>query len=76
LFKKNSSAKTNCFCKSNQWSYIADDLKLKLKQSPYEILQIMSVSMMDKTHLKELLGNTLYRDIKDKNPIQLKINLI
>jgi IS4 transposase len=34
--------------------------KLKLKQSPYEILQIMSVSLLDKTHLKDLFENTLY----------------
>jgi hypothetical protein len=50
--------------------------KLKLKQSPYEILQIMSVSLLDKVHLKELFENTLYNDVKDLNPIQLKINLI
>lgn len=50
--------------------------KLKLKQSPYEILQIMSVSLLDKTNLKELFENTLHQDFKDQNPIQLKINLI
>ena len=51
-------------------------LKLKLKKSSYEIFQIMSVSLLDKTHLKELFENTLYQDVKEQNHIQLKINLI
>ena len=50
--------------------------KLKLKQSPYEILQIMSVSLLDKTRLPNLFENPLYQDVKDQNHIQLKINLI
>jgi IS4 transposase len=49
--------------------------KLKLKQSPYEILQIMSVSLLDKTHLSSLLNNSIYQDVKEQNHIQLKINL-
>lgn len=50
--------------------------KLKLKHSPYEVLQIMSVSLLDKTHLISLFGNPLYQDVKEQNHIQLKINLI
>ena len=50
--------------------------KLKLKQSPYEILQIMNVSLMDKTLLPLLFKNLLYQDVKEQNHIQLKINLI
>ena len=50
--------------------------KLKLKQSPYEILQIMSVSLLDKTHLPSLFKNPIYQDVKEQNYIQLKINLI
>lgn len=50
--------------------------KLKLKQSPYEILQIMSVSLLDKTHLPSLFENPIYQDVKEQNSIQLKINLI
>ncbi len=50
--------------------------KLKLKQSPYEILQIMSVSLLDKTHLSSLFENPIYQEVKEQNPIQLKINLI
>jgi hypothetical protein len=50
--------------------------KLKLKQSAYEILQIISVSLLDKTPLPMLFKNTLYQDVKEQNHIQLKINLI
>lgn len=34
--------------------------KLKLKQSTYEILQIMIVSLLDKTHLPILFNNSLW----------------
>ena len=50
--------------------------KLKLRQLPYEILQIMSVSLLDKTHLSNLFENPIYQEVKEQNPIQLKINLI
>ena len=50
--------------------------KMKLKQSTYEILQIMSVSLLDKTSLQILFENLNYQDIKEQNHIQLKINLI
>lgn len=49
---------------------------MKLKQSPYEILQIMSASLLDKTHLPNLFENQFYQDVKDQKHIQLKINLI
>jgi len=50
--------------------------KLKLKQSTYEILKIMSVSLLDKTHLPCLFNNPINQDVKEQNHIQLKINLI
>jgi hypothetical protein len=50
--------------------------KLKVDRSPYEILQILSISLFDKTPLKELLTNQDYQDIKELNCIQLKINYI
>jgi IS4 transposase len=50
--------------------------KMKLKQSTYEILQIMSVSLLDKTSLRILFENLNYQDVKEQNHIQLKINLI
>lgn len=50
--------------------------KMKLKQSTYEILQVMSVSLLDRTSLRTLFENPNYQDVKEQNHIQLKINLI
>lgn len=48
--------------------------KLKIDHSIYEILQILSISLLDKTPLKELLTNQNYKDVKELKYIQLKIN--
>lgn len=50
--------------------------KLKLKQSTYEILQVLNVSLLDKTPLRQLFENTLSQDVKEQNYTQLEINLI
>jgi len=42
----------------------------------YEILQILSASLLDKTPLKVLLANQNNQDFKEQNDIQLKINLV
>lgn len=49
---------------------------LKLTRSTYEILQILSVSLFDKTHLNELLQSPIYQDVKEQKCKQLKMNLI
>lgn len=38
---------------------------MKLKRSTYEILQILSISLTDKTHLRDLFDKTNFNDIKD-----------
>ena len=50
--------------------------KLKTDRSTYEILQILSISLMDKTPIKELLTNQDYKDVKELKCMQLKINYI
>lgn len=50
--------------------------KMKSTLSTYEILQILSVSLLDRTPLKELLANQINQDVKEQNDIQLKIKLI
>ena len=50
--------------------------KLKLEQTTYEILQILNVSLLDRTPLPQLFENPLSNDVKEQNCIQLKINLI
>lgn len=49
--------------------------KLKLLQSNYEILQILSISLLDKEPLGELLSNSVNQDVKEQNYDQLKLDL-
>lgn len=48
--------------------------KLKVDHSTYEILQILSISLLDKTPLNVLLTNQDYKDVKELNDKQLKIS--
>jgi Domain of unknown function (DUF4372)/Transposase DDE domain len=50
--------------------------KLKVDRSTYEILQILSISLLDKTPLNELLTNQDYKDVKERYGKQLKISWI
>ena len=45
--------------------------KLKLKQSTYEILQILSITLLDKTQLNQLFSYTDIQDFKELDPNQL-----
>lgn len=50
--------------------------KLKVDRSTYEILQILSISLLDKTPLNELFTNQNYQDVKELYNKQLKISWI
>jgi hypothetical protein len=47
--------------------------QLKLKQTQYEILQILSISLLCKTPLKELFSNSYPQYVKEQEDIQLSI---
>lgn len=47
--------------------------KFNLKQSLYEILQVISVSIFDKTPINELFENKIQQNFKELNPNQLNI---
>jgi hypothetical protein len=47
--------------------------KLNLEKSTYEILQILSFSLIDKTPIIELLTNQDYQNVKELNYNQLKL---
>jgi hypothetical protein len=47
---------------------------LKIYRSTYEILQVLGVSLLDKTPVKELFTNENYNDIKELNYNQLLFN--
>jgi hypothetical protein len=48
--------------------------KLKVDRSIYEILQIMSISLLDKTPIKEILTKCDYNNVKELQNKQLIIN--
>jgi len=48
--------------------------KLKVDRSIYEILQILSISLLDKTPVKEILTKCDYKNVKERNFNQLKIS--
>lgn len=48
--------------------------RLKLKQSPYEVLQIMIVLLLDKNYINSLCENSIHQDLEEFNSFQLKIN--
>jgi hypothetical protein len=49
--------------------------KLKIERSTYEILQVLGISLLDKTPVKELLTNMNYNDVKEPFDNQLSLNL-
>jgi len=48
--------------------------KLKVDRSIYEILQILSISLLDKTPVREVLTNYDYKNVKEQNNNQLIIS--
>jgi hypothetical protein len=49
--------------------------QLKTEMSTYEMLQILSVSLFDKTQLTQLFQRPIYQNIKEQDCNQLKMNL-
>ena len=47
--------------------------KFNLKQSLYEILQVISISMFDKSHIATLFEKPIQQDVKELFPNQLNI---
>ncbi len=49
--------------------------KLNIKRSTYEILQVLGISLLDKTPVKELFINVNYKDVKEPSDNQLSLSL-
>lgn len=47
--------------------------ELKIERSTYEILQILGISLLDKTPVNELFNNQYYNNINELNPNQLSL---
>lgn len=70
-----NAVKTQIYCAIITYclvSIIARDLKIQ--RSIYEILQILGISLLDKTPVKELLTNTDYKNVKERNDNMLLFN--
>lgn len=48
--------------------------KLKVDRTIYEILQILSISLLEKTPIREILTKCDYKNVKELNDKQLKIS--
>ena len=48
---------------------------LKINRSTYEILQVIGISLLDKTPVNELLTKIDYKDVKEQKYNQLTISL-
>ena len=48
---------------------------LKIDRSTYEILQVLGISLLDKTPVKELFRNSDYKNVKELNYNQLSLSL-
>jgi IS4 transposase len=49
--------------------------KMKLKRSTYEILQVLGISLLDKTPVNQIFNDVDYNNDKERNCKQLKISL-
>jgi len=71
-----NAVKTQLYCAIIAYCLVAIIGKeLKITRSTYEILQILGISLLDKTPVKELLANNDYKNVKELNYKQLSLNL-
>jgi len=49
--------------------------ELNIDQSTYETLQVLGISLLDKTPVYELFTNVDYKDVKELNHNQLSLSL-
>ena len=72
-----NAVRIQIFCAISAYCLVAIiGYDLKLDRSTYEILQVLGISLLDKTPVKELFTNIDYKDIKELNYNQLKISFI
>jgi hypothetical protein len=71
-----NAVKTQLYCAIITYCLVAIVSKeLKIDRSTYEILQILGISLLDKTPIKELLTNNDYKNVKELNYKQLSLSL-
>ena len=71
-----NAVKTQLYCAIISYCLVAIIGKeLKIDRSTYEILQIIGISLLDKTPVKELLTNNDYKNVNELNYKQLSLSL-
>lgn len=71
-----NAVKTQLYCAIIAYCLVAMIGKeLKISRSTYEILQILGISLLDKTPVRELLANNDYKNVKELNYKQLSLSL-
>ena len=71
-----NAVKTQLYCAITTYCLVAIiNKELKIGRSTYEILQILGISLLDKTPIKELLTNNDYKNVKELNYKQLSLSL-
>lgn len=72
-----NAVKTQVYCAVITYCLVAIiGNKLKVDRPIYEILQILSISLLDKTPINEILTKCDYKDVKDLGYKQLEISWI
>lgn len=72
-----NAVRIQIFCAISAYCLVAIiGYDLKINRSTYEILQILGISLLDKTPVKELFTNVDYKDVKELNYNQLLISFI
>ncbi len=70
-----NAVKTQVYCALITFCLVAIVAnKLKVERPIYEILQILGVSLLDRTPVNEILTEYDYKNIKELNSKQLKIS--
>ena len=71
-----NAVKTQLYCAIIAYCLVAIVGKeLKIQRTTYEILQILGISLLDKTPVIELLTNTDYKNVKELDDKQLSLSL-
>jgi hypothetical protein len=70
-----NAVKTQMYCAIIAYCLVAIvGNKLKVNRTIYEILQILSISLLDKSSIREVLTKSDYNNVKEQNFKQLKIS--
>lgn len=72
-----NAVRIQIFCAISAYCLVAIiGYDLKINRTTYEILQVLGISLLDKTPVKELFTNIDYKDVKELNYNQLSISFI